>query len=536
MSLSPEKKVELVAAARKEVEKIIEQYNDGLLSDEERYRKTISVWQELRVEIEKLVPETLEKDGSVNDMITSGARGSLSQIVQMSGMKGLIVNTAGETLDFPIIPSNKEGLSPLEYFVTTHGSRKGLADTALNTARAGYLTRRLVYVADNAIITEEDCGTKDGRVVKRENVSGFDIALSKNIKGRILAKDIADEKGKVLFKKGSLLSSDDAQKIEDLGFEEVSVRSPLSCKSTRGLCRQCYGTDLSRNELVSLGEPVGIVAAQAIGEPGTQLTMRTFHAGGIATSGGDITMGLPRVEEVFERRTPKSKAVIATGSGKVTEIKQEGKEKIIVVLEDAETSKKKDKQVEYTVPFKRMVTVKVGDDIKKGDIITDGSSDMKELYKYAGTEKTEDYIISEINKIYELQGASISRKHIEVVVRQMFSRSKIKESGDTKFVVGEIMDDGIITEENEKIKKEGKEPAKCEKLILGITEVSLTTQSFLSAASFQYTSRVLINVAVRGMTDKLEGLKENVIIGRLIPAGTGYKTSDSGKGDNNDEE
>jgi len=522
----PEKKGELVGVARKEVEKITEQYNGGLLSDEERYRKTIAIWQELRGEIEKLMPGTLEKDGSVNDMITSGARGSLSQIVQMSGMKGLIVNTAGETLDFPIIPSNKEGLSPLEYFVTTHGSRKGLADTALNTARAGYLTRRLVYVADNAIITEEDCGTKEGRTIKRENISGFDISLSKNIKGRTLAENVLDPKGKVLFKKGTLLSREDANKIERLEVEEVSVRSPLSCKSTRGLCRQCYGIDLGRNELVCLGEPVGIVAAQAIGEPGTQLTMRTFHAGGIASVGGDITMGLPRVEEVFERRTPKSKAVVATADGKVIEIKVDGKEKIVVVLEDEGGTKKKSKESEYSIPFKRMATVKIGDDIKKGDIITDGSADIKELYKYAGIEKTEDYIINEINKIYELQGASISRKHIEVVVRQMFSRSKIKESGDTRFVPGEIVDDGIITEENEKAKEEGKSPAKCDKLVLGITEVSLTTQSFLSAASFQYTSRVLINVAVRGTTDKLEGLKENVIIGRLIPAGTGYKKTE----------
>ncbi|MCR4330280.1 MAG: DNA-directed RNA polymerase subunit beta' [Patescibacteria group bacterium] len=519
----PVEKKELVKNGKEEVERITSQYNDGLLSEEERYRKVIEVWQEVRNEIEKVMPGTLEENGPVNDMITSGARGSLSQVVQMSGMKGLIVNTAGETIDFPIIPSNKEGLSPLEYFVTTHGSRKGLADTALNTARAGYLTRRLVYVADNAIIMEEDCGTKEGRTILRKNVSGFDVSLARNIKGRVLAEDIVSPDGEMMYKKGTLLSREDAQRVEDAGIPEVVVRSPLSCKAVNGLCRYCYGIDLGRNELVKLGEPVGIVAAQAIGEPGTQLTMRTFHSGGIASVGGDITMGLPRVEEVFERRMPKSKAVVSTTDGKVMEVKSEGKEKMIKILADALSVKKgKSNEIEYAVPFKRTPLVKVGEDVKKGDILTDGSVDIEELSKYAGSERVEEYIINEINKIYELQGATISRKHIEVIVRQMFSRVKIKDAGASKFVPGEIVESSELSIENERLDKEGKEPAKAKQLVLGITEVSLTTKSFLSAASFQHTSRVLINVAIKGTIDHLRGLKENVIIGRLIPAGTGF--------------
>jgi len=517
----PKEKPALVKEGTDEVEKITSQFNEGLLSDEERYRKTISVWQDVRNKIEKVLPETLEKDGPVIDMISSGARGSLSQVVQMSGMKGLIVNTAGQIIDFPIIPSNKEGLSPLEYFVTTHGSRKGLADTALNTARAGYLTRRLVYVADNAIITTEDCGTKEGRNIVRKNVSGFDVSLAKNIRGRVILKEVVDAKGVVLATKGTLLSREEAQKIEDAGVEEVFVRSPLACKSTAGLCQKCYGIDLGRNELVKMGEPVGIVAAQAIGEPGTQLTMRTFHQEGVA--GADITMGLPRVEEIFERRLPKSKAVVATAEGQVMEVKESGREKTIVVLSDKAGPKKKGGEIEYAVPYKRMVLVSAGQNIEKGDILTDGSADIRELYKHAGQEKTELYIINEISKVYELQGASISRKHIEVVVRQMFSRVKIKEPGDTRFVVGEVVESGVLAIENNRVEALGKEAANGERLALGITEVSLTTSSFLSAASFQHTSRVLINAAVRGTTDNLMGLKENVIIGRLIPAGTGFK-------------
>lgn len=515
----PEGKKDIVKKAEKEAGEILEQFNEGLLSEEERRRKMIEVWQEAKDAVEELMPASLPENGPVSNMLVSGARGTMAQLVQMAGMKGLIQNTSGQTIDFPIIPSYKEGLSPLEYFVTTHGSRKGLADTALNTARAGYLTRRLVYVADSAIITEEDCGTKEGRTITRKNVSGFDISLAKNAWGRYLSKDATDTKGKTLFPKGYFLSRADAQKLEDEGTEEVTVRSPLACRAEEGLCQKCYGIDLGRNQTVAIGEPVGIVAAQAIGEPGTQLTMRTFHSGGVA--GADITMGLPRVEEVFEKRMPKSKATIAVSDGVISEIKDFGKEKIITMLSD-DVGKKK-KTVEYSVPARRVISVKEGQTVVKGEMMTDGSADIEELYKYAGREKTEIYIINEITKIYELQGATISRKHIEVIIRQMFSRIKVKDAGDTYLSAGSTVEESLFLRENVRVTKNGGEEAKGVPLVLGITDVSLTTKSFLSSASFQHTSRVLIDVSVRGVVDRLTGLKENVIIGRLIPAGTGLK-------------
>ena len=517
----PEGKKDIVARGRKEAETIISQYQEGLLSEEEKYRKTIEVWEKTKSEIEKILPANLEKHGSVADMINSGARGSMNNLTQMAGMKGLIVNTAGETLDFPIIPSYKEGLSPIEYFITTHGSRKGLADTALNTAKAGYLTRRLVDVSQDVVITEDDCGVKEGKKLTKENILGIEIPLSKNIRGRVLAEDIKDKKGSTLYKRGFLITKEEAKKIEAEGIEEVFARSPLTCKTVHGICVMCYGLDLGRNHLVKLGEAVGIIAAQAIGEPGTQLTLRTFHAGGVATV--DITAGLPRVEEIFERRMPKNPAIIAHADGDVVEIKDMGKEKIIKVLNDTKVDGKEN-EVEYLVPFRRTPLVKKGSKIKKGDLLTDGSADINEIFKFGGKELAEEYIITEINKVYELQGASISRKHIEIIIRQMFSRRRIKDAGDTPFSPGEIIENIELIDENKKIKSEDGKEAKAEIAILGITEVSLTTKSWLSAASFQNTNRVLINNAIRGGIDELRGLKENVIIGRLIPAGTGFRS------------
>ena len=517
----PEEKPAIIAAAKKQEEEVTAQWSDGLLSAEEKYQKIIEIWTQAKKELEKVLPKTLDKKGSTYDLFTSGARGTMTSLIQMTGMKGLIQNNQGKTIEFPVIPCYHEGLSPVEYFTTTHGARKGASDTALNTAKAGYLTRRLVDVSQDVVITEEDCGTKEGKMVKRENISGIEIPLSKNIRGRVLAADLKDEKGNVTYKKGFLITKEEAYNIEGKGFEEVFVRSPLTCRTVHGICQMCYGLDLGRNHLVDLGEAVGIIAAQAIGEPGTQLTLRTFHAGGVA--GTDITTGLPRVEEIFERRIPKNPAIVSQTDGEVLEIKdKDGKEKIIKVLSDTKADGKSN-EMEYVAPFRRIPIVKVGDKVKKGELLTDGSADIAEIFKYGSKELVEEYIIREINKVYELQSASISRKHIEIIVRQMFSRRKIKDSGETNFSNGDIVENIAFIEENRRVEKISGKEAKAEIIALGITEVSLRTKSWLSAASFQNTNRVLIENAIKGGKDSLRGLKENVIIGRLIPAGTGFK-------------
>jgi DNA-directed RNA polymerase subunit beta' len=523
----PKGKIEVISKAKANSELVMDQFNEGLLTEEERLRKNIEIWHKAKNEVEKLIPASLNKMGSVYDMVTSGARGSLSQITQMAGMKGLIASTSGETIEFPIISCSKEGLTPIEYFITTHGSRKGLTDTALNTAKAGYLTRKLFVVAQDVMVNEDDCGTKESITIKKQTASGINIPLSKNIRGRVLAEDLVTADGKSLFKKNHLLSKLEAVQIEEAGITSVRVRSPLSCKSVRGVCAQCYGADLGKNKLVELGEAVGTVAGQAIGEPGTQLTMRTFHAGGTASVGGDITQGLPRVEEIFEKRRPKNPAVVATVSGTVTEVKDLGKEKVIRIMPELEDRAKghKASEVEYLFNPKRMPFVKMGDNVKKGDLITDGSADIDEVFEFGGAEKAKDYVISEVGKIYELQGETVARKHIEIIVKQMFSRRKVTEAGNTNFAEGMIVDDTYLREENDKAKETDGSPAKVEAVVMGITEVSLSRKSFLSAASFQHTTRVLINSAVRGSEDDLVGLMENVIIGRLIPAGSGFAGS-----------
>lgn len=518
----PKEKKTIVSAARKKEDEIAAHYNGGLLSADEKYNKVIELWKHVQTEIEQAVPRGLPIDGPVMDMITSGARGSIKQVSLMVGMKGLTQGPSGRIIDFPMVPSLKEGLSPLEYFISTHGSRKGLTDIALNTAKAGYLTRRLVDVAQDVVIIEEDCGEKEGVRVVKENALGIEITLGRNVRGSVLAKDVVGKNGKVIFKKGTLLGRDEAKVVEKSGAEEAYVRSPLACKTLRGVCQKCYGMDLGRGVLVALGETVGIVAAQAIGEPGTQLTMRTFHAGGAA--GEDITMGLPRVEDIFERQTPKAQAVVAKIDGIVSEIKHGEKDDLIIVLlGDASGKKEKEKkEVEHSVSFRRTPIVKEGAKVKAGDLLTDGYADIDELFRWGGVDRAQRYIISEINKIYETQGASIARKHVEVIVRQMFSRRKVKHIGDTRFSIGDVIEEAELYEENEKVKKDAGDPAVGEPLVLGITEVALTKESFLSAASFQNTSRVLIEAAVQGTTDRLYGLKENVILGRLIPAGTGF--------------
>ncbi|KKR42979.1 MAG: DNA-directed RNA polymerase, partial [Candidatus Nomurabacteria bacterium GW2011_GWF2_40_12] len=517
----PVEKPKIIEDARKLEEEVVSQWEEGLLSEEERYQKIIEIWTYAKKDLEKILPATLDKKGSAYDLFISGARGSLGQLTQMTGMKGLIQNNVGKIFEYPIIPSYLEGLSPIEYFVITHGARKGASDTALNTAKAGYLTRRLVDVAQDVVITEEDCGTKEGKVVTRENISGIEIPLSKNIRGRVLASDLKDKDGKVVYKKGFLVTKEEAYNIEGAGFTEVFVRSPLTCKTAHGLCVQCYGLDLGRNHLAEQGEAVGIIAAQAIGEPGTQLTLRTFHAGGVA--GTDITTGLPRIEEIFERRIPKNPAIISETDGEVLEVKvKENKEKVIKVLSDSLADGKKN-EMEYAVAFRRTPIVKAGDKVKKGELLTDGSADIAEMFRLGSKELVEEYIIGEINKVYELQSASISRKHTEIIIRQMFSRRKIKDAGETNFSAGDIVENTALIEENIRITGLGGKEAKAEIVVLGITEVSLRTKSWLSAASFQNTNRVLIENAIKGGVDSLRGLKENVIIGRLIPAGTGFK-------------
>lgn len=510
----PSGKKDVVANAKAEEATVRGQYEEGLLSEEERYQKVIEIWEHAKKEIEKLIPETLDKKGSTYDLVTSGARGSMGSLVQMCGMKGNIVNTSGATLDFPVIPSYIEGLSPLEYFITTHGSRKGAADTALNTAKAGYLTRRLVDVAQDVVITEKDCGSKNGK-----KVEAVDGVFAKYIHGRVLLSDIKDEEGNVLYKKGDLITKEDAVSLEKKGIKEAYVRTPLSCNAKYGICQKCYGLDLGRNCMIELGQAVGIIAAQAIGEPGTQLTLRTFHAGGVAQV--DITTGLPRVEEIFERRIPKNPALVSHTDGEIFEIVDNEKERLIKVLSDTKGDNKSNEK-EYVIPLRRQVIVKVGDKVKKGDLLTDGSADINEIVKYGGKEVAEEYIVSEINKVYDLQSASISRKHVEIIIKQMFSRKKIKDAGDTTFSPGEIVENIELIEENERMDETSGKHAEASTIVLGITEVSLTTKSWLSAASFQNTNKVLINNAIRGGVDNLRGLKENVIIGNLIPAGTGF--------------
>ena len=546
----PKGKGVVITEAKGQSELVMNQFNEGLLTEEERVRKNIEIWHKAKTEVEKLIPDSLDKRGSVYDMYISGARGSLAQITQMAGMKGLISSTSGETIEFPILSCSKEGLTPIEYFITTHGARKGLTDTALNTAKAGYLTRKLFVVAQDVMVVEEDCGTKDFITIRKQDTLITGGSLAKNVRGRVLAVDLQNTKGETLFKKGHIISKADATAIEGADIVGVSVRSPLSCRSIKGVCAQCYGLDLGRNQLVGIGEAVGTVAAQAIGEPGTQLTMRTFHQGGTASLGGDITAGLPRVEEIFEKRRPKNPAVVATVDGVITEVKDLGKEKIIKVLADAGQHIAKPKksvrakkaeelagagdaglgagkaqEVEYTFNYKRTPLVKVGDMVKKGDILTDGSADIDEMFKYGGRDRAKEYVITEVGKIYELQGETVARKHIEIIVKQMFSRSEIVNAGDTAFTEGEVADEQELFDANAKARAEGGAEIKAEPVVMGITEVSLSRKSFLAAASFQHTTRILINSAVRHSTDNLVGLMENVIIGRLIPAGSGFKGS-----------
>ncbi|HET8581078.1 MAG TPA: DNA-directed RNA polymerase subunit beta' [Candidatus Paceibacterota bacterium] len=519
----PAEKQTLVAEGQEAVKHLWEQYEEGLLTEDERKRLTIEIWEGVKAKIQEKLASQMVPTSSVHNMIVSGARGSLGQLNQMAGMKGMIANPRGETIDFPIIASMKEGMTPIEYFISTHGARKGMADTALNTAKAGYLTRRLFDVAQDVIILEHDCGTKEGvSIAEREAGAGL---AADQIAGRTLVEELTA--GETAFKKGHLVSHDDAQAIEAAHISSAVIRSPMTCRTLRGVCQLCYGNDLSTGELVDLGEAVGVVAAQAIGEPGTQLTMRTFHTGGVAAAGGDITAGLPRVEEIFECRTPKASASIARVSGVVTSIERVEGEQVITILPEtaSKTGKAAKRDTEYHALPGRQLLVRVGSPVEKGDFLTDGSADPTELFAYAGKTAAQEYIIAEITRIYELQGVTISRKHLEIIVKQMFSRIKITAPGDTGFALGDVVEEADFEVQNRAAKEAGTELAKGKTLVLGIGEVSLSRASFLSAVSFQNTTRKLTEAAVSGAEDPLVGLKENVIIGRLIPAGTGFAGS-----------
>lgn len=538
-AIVPEEKDDIILPAKDKALEIQEQFEEGLISEGERYRKTIELWERVKGEVEELIVKNIDKSESISDMITSGARGTSSNMLQMAGMKGIIVSATGHAIDFPILNSYKEGLSPIEYFITTHGSRKGLTDTALKTASAGYLTRRLHDVAQDVVITQEDCGTKKYILAREENFDGVVRTLEQNLVGRVLADKIVDKKGEVVLKKGTLLGKEEVSKILELGIQEVPVRSPLKCESLHGICQQCYGLDLGRKALVRVGEAVGTIASQSIGEPGTQLTLRTFHAGGV--TGLDITTGLPRIEELFEKRSNiKSPALISEVDGVVSDTFVRDGVKYVEILSDTEiqVSNKKTKTVEYEIDRRRTLAVEKGQRVSVGMLLTDGSADIETLFNIAGVDVAQAYIVSEVAKVYELNSAPVAKKHIEIIVRLMFSRRRIVNPGDTKFSTGDIVENIDFVEENNLVEEQGKLPAKSKIVVKGISEVALSTTSWLSSASFQHTTRILVSAAIAGEKDQLRGLKENVIIGNLIPAGTGLRDDfiDMGELDNSTEE
>ncbi len=514
----PEEKKEIITQAEGQVSLIRGQYEDGLLTDRERKERVIEVWHDAKSKIDKLIPAKLGEANSVYMIIASGARGSWSQPSQMSGMRGTIINPKGEIIELPIRSSLKEGHTSLEYFISTHGSRKGLVDTALRTAEAGYLTRRLIDTAQDIITQEENCRTKQGIVLYREDGADFGHSLADRLQSRTALKDIKVGR-KLLVQAGEIIDAESAKAIDESGLPALEVRSPITCKTLYGICSKCYGLDLGRNEPVKLGEAVGIVAAQSIGELGTQLTLRTFHTGGVA--GRDITAGLPRVEELFENRTPKRKGVLSSVEGTVTKIEDRGSFKVIHVRRTGVASK--GKVVEYPTLKGMDLLVDVGSKIMPGDALSEGHLDPKEIFALRGKVEAARYLIRETQRIYKGEGANVHDKHMEVIVRQMFNRVKVVDAGDTNLVMGEVVDKSGLKEINEKMEQAGKVKAKAEELILGITRAALLADGFLAAASFIETTRVLIRAASEGRVDHLRGLKENVIIGRLVPIGTAFR-------------
>ena len=576
--LIPDAKHAIIDTGEKQTASISSQYAQGLITDDERYQRTVDTWKSANEQITKSVADKL-KEGNTSTalFIDSGAEGDTAQANQIAGMLGLVVDPSGRTIELPIKSNYKEGFSVLEYFNSTHGARKGLTDTALKTAESGYLTRRLVDVSQDVIITEDDCHDTEGIVMLRGEAAGIGESFAHRLAGRVATVDI--KSGKTVITPASGLITDDASKaIDEAGIDEVRIRSVLTCRTSWGICRLCYGLDLARGHLVDLGEPVGVIAAQSIGEPGTQLTMKTFHKGGIA--GEDITTGLPRVEEIFEARSPKAQAILADVAGVVT-VKQAGGKQLVRiapadlkvttieldgriaavksgtkvvpgdVLAANEGGKKPLKakaegtvkvhkdhidlthtggsEREHSVPAFQNLEVKSGDLVVPGQRLTEGSINLQEMLTLSGPTAVQRYIISEVQTIYAAQGQIVSDKHIEVIIRQMFSRVQVEEPGDSLYVTGEIVPLQTVIETNEALEAEGKVLATFTQLLLPVTKISLSSDSFLSAASFQDTTRVLIAAAVRGKTDKLRGLKENVIIGRLIPVGTGFRPEGEGE-------
>ncbi len=518
---SSEQKREILENSEAEVEEIKEHYNNGLLTLEEKKRKIIEVWQRAVDKISAIVPTIIKNSKSVFSIFNSGARGSWLQAAQLVGMKGLVINPQGEIIELPVKSSFKDGLNVLEYFISTHGARKGTTDTALKTAEAGYLTRRLIDVAQDILVKEIDCGTKQGIVLYKEDTDVIGQDLAKRSFGRMLAEDLIDPKTKkVAIKAGEFIDSEKARLIASLDPDTIKLRSVLTCKTKFGVCQACFGYNLGYNKPVKVGEAVGIIAAQSIGEPGTQLTMRTFHTGGVAAA-SDITTGLKRVGEIFEARPPKGEAVISEVDGKVIAI-EKLKEEMVVLIKPTKGSKSSETK-EYKFPLNTIILVKKGTEVKKGDKISEGPIDLKKLFKVVGKEETQRYIIKEIQKVYSSNSATINDKYIELIVKKMFSRVRIKDPGTTNFLPGEIVEIDVFREENEKVKAEQGKPALGQLLLLGITRAALSSYSFLAAASFQETVRVLTNASIEGKIDNLRGLKENIILGRLIPAGTGFK-------------
>ena len=520
----PPKKYELLQEAEKKVDIITKQYRRGLMSDEERYKKVIATWNETTDKVADALKENLDKYNPIFMMADSGARGYMNQIRQLAGMRGLIANTSGKAIEIPIRANYREGLNILEYFISSRGARKGLADTALRTADSGYLTRRLVDVSQDVIIREQDCGTHEGIVVCDIKEGGEMIEpMTERLVGRYAVDDILDPTtGEVIVSKDKMMDDADAKRVKEAGITSVKIRSILNCEAKQGVCAKCYGMNLANGKPVSVGEAVGVIAAQSIGEPGTQLTMRTFHTGGIA-SAEDITQGLPRVEELFEARNPKREAIISEieGDVRIEEIK---KNRHIVVY-----NKETGEERKYLITYGSHPCIKEGDHVKAGSLLTEGSVNPHKYLDINGALAVQDYLIAEVQKVYRLQGVDINDKHIEVIVRQMMKKVKVDDQGDTHLLSGMTVEKGELFAENREIRRRiaegetGLREATYIPMLLGITKASLATESFMSAASFQETTRVLTEAAIKGKTDRLLGLKENVIIGKLVPAGTGME-------------